>query len=364
MNNNKEGSPECQELRQKAEAIFDGIKSSKTGILSPQEIQTLIQELHIHQIELDMQNDELRQSQKELLEAKARYFDLYELAPIGYFTLDKEGVILLANVTSSKLLNIPKPQLINYPFTKFILPEDQDIFYKYRKQLIVTTEVQSCELRIIRGDGQYFWAHINATVSIDVYGNNIILITISDFSERKKYEETIKYLADYDTLTELPNRRLLRDRIEQAIIATTRTESFGAIMFVDIDHFKTLNDTYGHSIGDLLLTQIASRLHESIRESDTAGRQGGDEFIVLLNNLGTDIKEAAAMAKQLGEKLREVMETPFYLNDLEFHCEISIGITLLKKGDNMEKLLRQADRALYKAKEAGRNTVCFFDPES
>ncbi len=215
---------------------------------------------------------------------------------------------------------------------------------------------------MVHGDGTVFWVHLDSNVSVSSNDEKLLFFTITDITQERKSRDTIQYLADYDTLTGLANRHLLKDRIKQAITASTRSKIFGAIIFVDIDHFKTLNDIHGHSFGDVLLVEIALRLRANIRESDTVGRQGGDEFILLLNNLSPDISEAAIMALHLSEKLQTEMAVPFDLNGLEYHCKISMGIALIENGANVDELLQHADIALYQAKEAGRNTLRFFDP--
>ncbi|MFH0709503.1 MAG: EAL domain-containing protein [Pseudomonadota bacterium] len=473
----------AQILREKAELLSHEDTPLFDEDFSPEKVRYLIQELHVHQIELEMQNEELRQGKTELNAAKERYFDLYEMAPIGYFTLNEKGEILQSNLTATILLGIPKSALIHQPLNKFIFSEDQDNYYLHHKKFLSTHQAQSYEVRMIKGDGTQFWAQLDTSLSKNSEGGLILRLVLSDITQRKKTqsdlniaaiafesqngiiitdahgiilrvnqaftritgypaqeaighavtmlkserhtkefytnllsvlneqghwqgemwnkrkngefyaqlltitavnidglgathyvanfsdltddkeaEAAIHRLAYYDPLTGLPNRRLIQDRLAQTIAASGRNETYGAVLFVDIDHFKTLNDTRGHTVGDLLLVDIAQRLRASVRQSDTVGRQGGDEFVVLLDALSTESTEAATMAQQLGEKLRETMEKPFNLHDVEYNCKVSIGISLLSKDDTVEDLLKHADLALYKAKDAGRNTLRFFDP--
>jgi diguanylate cyclase (GGDEF)-like protein len=177
-------------------------------------------------------------------------------------------------------------------------------------------------------------------------------------------EQRIRQLAFFDALTRLPNRTLLLDRLMQAITASARSEACGAVLFIDLDHFKTLNDTLGHDKGDLLLQQVAQRLAASVLESDTVARVGSDEFVVVLGSLSENHHEAARQTEVLGEKLLEVIGMPYQLAGLEYHITASIGAAVFSGHQaSTDELLKQADLAMYKSKERGRNTVCFFDPD-
>ena len=185
-----------------------------------------------------------------------------------------------------------------------------------------------------------------------------------DITERKKAEEKINELAFFDSLTGLPNRTLLFDRLKQVLATSARNGSIGALLFIDLDNFKTLNDTLGHDKGDLLLQQIAKRLVTCIREGDTAARLGGDEFVVMLNDLGQSIDDAAIQAEIVGKKILATLHHTHSLDGHEYFSTASIGLTLLgNQQGTRDELLKQADLAMYQAKAAGRNTLRFFDPE-
>ncbi len=185
-----------------------------------------------------------------------------------------------------------------------------------------------------------------------------------DITERKAAEEKILQLAFYDPLTHLPNRRLLMDRLQHALASNSRIGNEGALLFIDLDNFKTLNDTLGHSIGDLLLQQVAQRLHSCVREADTVARLGGDEFIVLLECLSEQAFEAAAQTEAIGEKILVALNQPYWLIKRQYYCTASIGATMLDgKSHTADELMKQADIAMYQAKKAGRNAMRFFDPE-
>ncbi|MCX7192328.1 MAG: PAS domain S-box protein [Proteobacteria bacterium] len=183
-----------------------------------------------------------------------------------------------------------------------------------------------------------------------------------DITERKAAEEEIKNMAFYDVLTRLPNRRLLMDRLNQALVSSARNGQMGALLFIDLDHFKKLNDTLGHDIGDLLLQQVALRLKLCIREGDTAARLGGDEFVVMLEELSSDAVAARDETEAIGEKILSVLNQTYQLATHEYHNTPSIGITMFSdKQPGAAELLKQADLALYQSKKVGRNRLHFFD---
>ncbi|OIQ79371.1 cyclic di-GMP phosphodiesterase Gmr [mine drainage metagenome] len=184
-----------------------------------------------------------------------------------------------------------------------------------------------------------------------------------DITLRKEAEEKIHQLAFYDPLTKLPNRRLMQDRLQQALGSSMRHKNHGAILFIDLDNFKLLNDTRGHDMGDLLLIEAAKRLQDIVRGTDTVARLGGDEFIAILGDLSEDAQQSAAAARDVGEKVLASMSQPFCLQGLECHSSASIGISLFRGDEiSMDDLLKHADAAMYQAKISGHNTLRFFDP--
>lgn len=194
--------------------------------------------------------------------------------------------------------------------------------------------------------------------------------TLHDITLRKATEEQVHTLAFYDPLTQLPNRRLLNDRLSQAIAISKRTGLHGALMFIDLDNFKPLNDTYGHGVGDLLLIEAARRIENCVRETDTVARFGGDEFVVMLNELDKNKAESSAQASLVAEKIRVALGEPYLLTiqhdgqlegKVEHHCTSSIGVVVFIDHDaNLKDILKMADMAMYQAKDAGRNTIRFY----
>lgn len=182
--------------------------------------------------------------------------------------------------------------------------------------------------------------------------------------ETKKRVAEINNLAFYDSLTMLPNRRLLVDRLKRALVTSARAGHHGALLFLDIDHFKTLNDTHGHNAGNLLLQHVSHRLIACVREGDTVARLGGDEFVVILEALGTNKIAAASYARVIANKILDSLNLPCQLETLTYSCTSSIGVTLFSDAKvDLEALLQQADIAMYQAKKEGRNTLRFYDPQ-
>ena len=206
------------------------------------------------------------------------------------------------------------------------------------------------------------WLNITAIANEDGVVTHYVS-TQTDITARKIAEEAVEHLAFYDPLTDLPNRRLLSDRLQQAQASFARTGKEGAILFIDLDNFKALNDTQGHDVGDLLLVQVAKRLKACVREGDTVARLGGDEYVVVLEDLDEDPVEAATQAKAVGKKILQALNKPYVLVGHEYRNTPSIGVTLLDDPQqSIEDILKQADIAMYQAKKSGRNTLQFFDP--
>ena len=220
------------------------------------------------------------------------------------------------------------------------------------------------EFRCVRKDGALFWLSISWVPISNARGVSTGFRTSGrDITERKKAEERIAELAFFDTLTRLPNRTLLLDRLKHAMINGGRNRTYGAVLFIDLDHFKTLNDTLGHDRGDLLLQQVAQRLAACVREGDTVARFGGDEFVVVLECLSESAPEALTQTTLVGEKILAALNEVYQLGAIDHRSTASLGATLFfAHQTSIEDLLKQADLAMYKSKETGRNALRFFDP--
>ena len=224
----------------------------------------------------------------------------------------------------------------------------------------------------VYADDEVFWRKDGTAVLVEYWSHPIIkkgivtgaVATFLDISSRKHAEQKIHQLAYYDDLTGLPNRRMLQNRLPKALAVSEQHGKYGALMFLDLDNFKTLNDTKGHDVGDLLLVAVAERLHECVRERDSIARQGGDEFVVVLEMLSSNVEEAAQQAALVGEKVSAALSQPYQLNQYAHHATSSIGIVLFKgQQESMDNLLKYADTAMYQAKAAGRNAIRFYDPD-
>lgn len=478
-------------------------------------VDALLQELRVHQLELEMQNEALRQAQLAVEESLNRYVNLYEFAPVGYLTLTENGTIAEANLISADLLGENRAVLVKQRFPRFIVPEDSDRWHQHFYCVIQKGKTKSCEVRMRRADGSLFYARLDCllvgaindtsknsvnnsiatntmatlatseTKEVDAQtqakslrmrvaltdiselklaeqelriaatvfesqegmlvtdANKVILkvnhaftnitgycaaeavgktpkllhsgrhdaefysamwalidstgewqgeiwnrrkngevypqwltitavkgedgavthyvSTLADITARKVAEAEMQQLAFYDSLTKLPNRRLLLDRLQHAMTTSARTRQYCALMFVDLDNFKSLNDTMGHDVGDLMLQIVGQRLAICVREGDTVSRVGGDEFMVMLENLHENAQEAAALAENIGKKILAAINQPFQLSDHECISTASIGITLfINHFFTVSEIQKQADLAMYAAKTAGRNVLRFF----
>ena len=236
---------------------------------------------------------------------------------------------------------------------------------QHKAQLLAHETFHDFEMQRILKDGSYMWASISGAPIFNAEGEFCgYRGTGRDISSRKLAEAEIERLAFFDALTGLPNRRMLIDRLEHAVAGSARHGHHGALLFIDLDNFKILNDTLGHHMGDLLLKQVASRLQECVRDVDTVARLGGDEFVVMLEELGAVSADAASQAEMVAKKILQMLNQQFALGSHQLHSSPSIGVTLFYQHTHtVDELLKRADLAMYQAKAAGRNTLRFFDPE-
>ncbi len=234
-------------------------------------------------------------------------------------------------------------------------------FYAAMWQQLLNTGSWTGEVWDRRKSGQIYPKWLTITAVIDAQGKVTEYVAFfSDITARKQAEEEIHNLAFYDALTGLPNRRLLLDRFRQALSVSARSNHYGAVLFLDMDRFKTLNDTLGHDHGDLLLIEVAQRIQSCVREVDTVARFGGDEFVVLLEDVDTSAEQASQKVALIAEKIRAALAVPYQLNDHEHHSSPSIGVCLYCGNEkSVDTLLKHADLAMYQAKDSGRNAVRF-----
>ncbi|MES9860014.1 MAG: EAL domain-containing protein [Candidatus Thiodiazotropha sp. LLP2] len=333
----------------------------------------LLQDLHVHQIELELQNEELRQSQVKLEFTHQQYLDLYNEAPVGYVSLDDSGIIIRANQMLASMLGVEKYVLPGKALAEFMLPADQNIYRSRFKAFVNKPDNKHIDARFkigsVNKENSSFVGRIqgrrlnNRNASSDnSHWSETILIVISDVTELKKSEEKIHFQAHHDTLTEIPNRTSLFNQLDTALSLALRQGKFGALLFMDLDHFKNVNDSLGHHTGDKLLISFTKRLREHIRREDMLVRMGGDEFVILLAEQHSDNNMMAVIAQRFAEHIAEALNEPIIIDSHIFQITVSIGISVFPfhDDDNINDIVRQADTAMYQAKSDGRGTTRFF----
>lgn len=283
----------------------------------------------------------------------------------GMFVTDASWNILRTNQSFNQITGYAAEEIVGAPPRFLNQAFQQTDAYTEMSQSIAERGAWQGEVQDQRKNGGSFPAWVNISgVSDDSGAITHYVATFNDITLRKSAEDEIRNLAFYDPLTQLPNRRLLMDRLEQALASGNRHQRKGALLFIDLDNFKTLNDTLGHDHGDLLLQQVAERLSKCTREGDTVARLGGDEFVVMLENLEEDVFDAANQAETVAIKILSELNQTYWLGVSEHHSSPSIGVTLFgEKHETIAEPLKRADLAMYQAKAAGRNTIRFFDPK-
>ncbi|WP_221063215.1 bifunctional diguanylate cyclase/phosphodiesterase [Methylomagnum ishizawai] len=277
---------------------------------------------------------------------------------------DAQGVIQRANRRYCESTGYALEEIVGQHSNLVKSGRHDTAFYREMWQGLAERGFWQGEVWNRRKSGEVYpqWLSISAVRNTDGDTTHYVGAYL-DLSRQKQAEEQVRRLAYYDTLTGLPNRRLLYDRLQQIFAASARLEQYGALLFIDLDNFKVLNDTAGHDVGDALLIQVAEILSRTVRSEDTVARLGGDEFVIVLERLGHDGLDAAARAEQVAAKVIATMADPYTLAGHEHHVTLSIGVALFKGNEERpESFLKRADAAMYQAKAAGRNTACFFDP--
>ena len=289
---------------------------------------------------------------------------VYEASQDAFLITDEKAAIISVNGAFTRITGYTADEVMGKNPKVLASGVHSSEFYANMWKDILEKGYWQGEIVNRRKDGSTYPEWLSITTVRDHGRITHFIANFADITVRKAAEEKIRYLAYYDTLTDLPNRRLLYDRLSQALSTAERQGSYGALLFIDLDHFKNLNDTRGHDTGDNLLQQVALRLSTTIRAGDTVARIGGDEFVVLLEFLGENESLAARRAEMIAGKIRLAIGAPYLLSGREYHCTPSIGIALFTPQQTAaETLLKRADVAMYQAKSAGRNTVRFFDPQ-
>ena len=300
----------------------------------------------------------------EALQAREeRYLNAFQTCPDAVLIIQlSNGTIIDANRAFLDVMGFESQEVIDRTSMELGMWADATDRQKLADALHQNSGCRDLEVRLRRKNGEVFWGQLSASLA-EIEGVPCILAFIRDISAAKVAEEEIKNLAFYDPLTGLPNRRLLWERLRQALIVSTRTRCKHALLFVDLDDFKALNDTFGHHVGDLMLQEAARRIASCVREVDTVARLGGDEFVVIIEDLSEIPEVAATQAKSVGAKILEAISQPYSLDGSECHSTSSMGITVFgDHGAGTNEVLQQADIAMYQAKSAGRNNMLFFAP--
>lgn len=308
--------------------------------------------------------DAVAEQTRELLNARAHLQATLDAIPDLLFDIDINGIIHNYHTNQPELLTVAPEKFLGKSFHQFLPEHACDIVHEALNEAVEkgVSSGKCYSLMLPRGPATF---ELSVSRKADEHDGVARFVVLSrDITQRKESEDRINKLAFFDPLTQLPNRRLLQDRLEHAVATSQRQNTLGALLFIDLDDFKTLNDNRGHHIGDLLLIAVADRLRQVVRIQDTVARLGGDEFLVVLEGLDPLHDTAASQAQRVAEKILVSLNNVYQLEEQDYFNSPSIGICLF--GDapaHIDDLLKQADQAMYHAKAAGRNTLRFFDPE-
>ena len=349
------------ELEACARTANDGSFASEVGVVGPSEVAAVATAFNA-MIEAQ------RRANAQLRIAAAAFESRQ-----GIVVTDTQDVILRINRTFSEMTGYSAEEAVGRRMNILKSNRHGADFYAGMWHSILSDGVWEGEIwnRLKSGEVRPHGLTISAVRDHDIVTHYVG--TYADITERKQMEDQVRQLAFFDTLTNLPNRRLINDRLSQIMAASKRTGCYGAVMFLDLDNFKPLNDEHGHEVGDLLLIDVADRLRNCVREVDTVGRFGGDEFLVILSELNANHHASTTQANIVAEKIRTSLSEPYRLTTrdggsgatIEHRCSVSIGVALfLDHQASQEDILRGADSAMYQAKEAGRNLVRFHDSKA
>jgi diguanylate cyclase (GGDEF)-like protein/PAS domain S-box-containing protein len=307
-----------------------------------------------------------------LRESELRYRTVADFTSDWEYWILTDGALRYVSPSCEQISGYTPAEFYADPdlLSRIVHPEDQHLYARHRHDLSLPGGREVLDFRIRTKDGDVRWiAHVCQPVFDGEGKPNGVRASNRDNTDRKLMEEQVRQLAFYDPLTHLANRRLLNDRLRQTLLASKRSSLYGALMFLDLDNFKPLNDAHGHSVGDLLLLEVATRIKACVREIDTVARFGGDEFVVLLDELALSLEDSMAQAAVVAEKIRLALAAPYVLGlqrdgadalAVEHRCTASIGVTLFVHGEaSQDDILVRADAAMYQAKEQGRNRVFF-----
>jgi diguanylate cyclase (GGDEF)-like protein/PAS domain S-box-containing protein len=319
--------------------------------------------------------DQIEDRERALQQSETLLRQSQEMGKIGGWAWDVERSSLYWTPETFRIHDMPveiegtKVQAAIDKSAACYAPEDREILLKAFWLCVEKGVPYDLECRFVTAKQRQLWVRTQGQA--EMRDGKVVQVVgyIADITERKQMEEEIRNLAYFDPLTALPNRRMLTDRLQSAMAGGHRNDTFGGLIYLDLDNFKPLNDTHGHAAGDLLLMEVAQRLLHCVRQIDTVARTGGDEFVVVLNGLSTEVGTAAAECQQVAAKVLAALSMPYILSagpnapqvaPIEHHCTASLGVTLFKGQElGLEHVMKKADAAMYQAKEGGRNRIQF-----
>jgi diguanylate cyclase (GGDEF)-like protein/PAS domain S-box-containing protein len=336
---------------------------TKSGELVPSLISATIVELsgeeHIMVLAKDI--SKLRKTEERLRTSEERFRGIFANAPFGIMLVDMKGRVFQANRTAAELLAYDEQHMFGIHISRLVPAEDRAALKDaFTEMSAANRKTDRAERRMMCQNGLEIWTNFHVVLQENSNGEPLYyIVQIADITDIKRNQERMEQMAFYDTLTNLANRRLFQERLEHAIEHSMRTKRTAALLYLDLDNFKRVNDTLGHQVGDQLLREVAVRLQECVRGEDTVGRTGGDEFTILLAEVNTPA-DAGTVAQKILNHLRE----PIHVSGHPLVVTTSIGITVLP-GDSKDThtLMRNADLAMYKAKERGRNNFQFYSDD-
>ncbi len=362
-----------QSLKRDKTQTFETLQKRKDGVLIPVEVIANYVGFNGHEYNVSFAKDisERKRAERTLHEKEEFFRMISENVDDFIAVLDLEGRRLYNNPSYINLFGGVEALKGTDSFNEIHL-DDRERIKQLFKKTVQSGVGHRAEFRFVLPDDSIRYMESSGSLIKNSRGDALRVIVVSrDITQRKQAENVIHELAFHDALTKLPNRRLLSDRLEQVMAVSTRSGLYNALMFLDLDNFKPLNDEHGHDAGDMLLTEVSARLRSCVREMDTVARFGGDEFMVLLNELDADKAESVIKAASVAEKIRATLAEPYLIQvrhkgkaeaAIEHRCTASIGVVMFINHDSSpEEVIRCADKAMYQSKEAGRNQVRFYD---